>query len=302
MCVVALHAVSAPALGQIKANAAEPVIGPLVTMQADSQSDQPIGSPGPMGPPAPLRQARTPTGEKGPPTEASSELPARAKTQPDLQPALQADDALETRRLGATRSDSSASADGASSSAPTSESPTLVDISIWRTVTALGVVLAVAFGLKWVISRSLKGSGMLSAHLGPAGKAPSGVLTVLGRYPIARKQSLVLLKVDRRVLLLAHTESGFQTLSEMTDPEEVASILVATRDDEGVSISRRFSSMMHDLERDPALGDGALREMPMTPRRIAEARDGATAETVGKSADPVGSLRKRLATLREEEQ
>ncbi len=57
------------------------------------------------------------------------------------------------------------------------------------------------------------------------GGRPSGVLEILGRYPIARGQQLVLLRLVNRVVLLHQTRSGLAALSEVTDPDEVAALL-----------------------------------------------------------------------------
>jgi hypothetical protein len=77
------------------------------------------------------------------------------------------------------------------------------------------------------------------------------VLEVLGRYPVGRGTTLVLLKLDRRVLLMSQSAggrlgagAGFTTLCEVTDPEEVASILVKTRDEEGSSMAERFRTLL----------------------------------------------------------
>jgi len=144
-------------------------------------------------------------------------------------------------------------------------------IGIGRTVGALGVVAGLA-GLAWVGVRTLaRAQGGLAATLGPGGRAPSGLLEVLGRYPVGRGQTLVLLRVDRRVLPLPQTSSGrlgtpagFTTLSEITDAEEVASILVKSRDDESASAAGRFSSMLRRFDEDyePAYDAGG-REIPV---------------------------------------
>ena len=57
------------------------------------------------------------------------------------------------------------------------------------------------------------------------GGRPSGVLEVLGRYPIARGQQLVLLRLVNRVVLLHQSRNGLSTLSEITDADEVAALL-----------------------------------------------------------------------------
>lgn len=136
-----------------------------------------------------------------------------------------------------------------------------------RTAAGLGVLAAMLWGLKWSAKRLGAGLG-LAAQLGPAGRAPQGLLEVLGRYPVSRGHSLVLLKLDRRVLLLGQSPSGFTTLSELTDAEDVASVLTKAADADGASMSRRFSELLRGMERDPSLVDGvaASATTPLTPR------------------------------------
>lgn len=158
-----------------------------------------------------------------------------------------------------------------------------------RTLLALLGVIAIIVGAKVVVSRAARTRGGLAMAIGPGGRAPSGVLAVLGRYPIARGQTLILLKVDRRVLLVAQCmglRGGapvLSTLCEMTEPEDVASLLAKTREADGESMAERFQSMLH---------------------RFGQAPDGAAASIVEEveAAEPgvrggLSSLRSRLAHL-----
>ena len=151
--------------------------------------------------------------------------------------------------------------------APAEEEKTsLADHPAVRTVGALTLVLSIIFGLRSLLQGAARRGGGLASGLGPGGRAPSGVLSVLGRYPVGKGQTLVLLQLDRRVLLLSQGSTGFQTLAELTDADEVASVVRKTADDEGASLSKRFSSMLRALERDPKIaGDGAA--APLSPRR-----------------------------------
>ena len=85
----------------------------------------------------------------------------------------------------------------------------------------VGMALVVVVGLMVVLRLAVRRFG------GPlsGGGRPSGVLEVLGRYPIARGQHLVLLKLVGRVVLLHQTRNGMAALSEITDPDEVAALL-----------------------------------------------------------------------------
>jgi len=122
---------------------------------------------------------------------------------------------------------------------------------VYRTVASLAGVIVLIVAVSFVVQRVARQQGGLIASLGPGGRAPSGLLEVLGRYPISRGTTLVLLKVDRRVLLLCQTSgkrfasgTSMSTLCEMTDPDEVASILVKARDEEGDTLARKFESML----------------------------------------------------------
>lgn len=140
-----------------------------------------------------------------------------------------------------------------------------------RTVLSLAGVVAIIVGLAFAFKRLSRGSGGLMNQLGAGGRAPSGVLSILGRYPVARGTTLVLLKVDRRVILLCQSAgkgltSGctMQTLSEFTDPEDVASILLKTRDEEEASLAHRFEAL---LTREDAAATRAL--SPASGPRVA---------------------------------
>jgi hypothetical protein len=164
-------------------------------------------------------------------------------------------------------------------------------------VLALAGVVTLAL-IAGVVLRSVaqRQSG-LRAALGAGGKSPAGVLEVLGRYPVARGATLVLLKLDRRVLLLSQTAGGrlgwtggsggaaFSTLCEVIDPDEVASILVKTRDADGESMAERFRTLLTGFDRGmdaPSAGGVGIPVVDLTRRE----------------AGPVSALRRRLDSIR----
>ncbi|MFG0330945.1 MAG: FliO/MopB family protein [Phycisphaerales bacterium] len=85
------------------------------------------------------------------------------------------------------------------------------------------------------------------------GRGPSGVVEVLGRFPFGQRQSLILLKVDRRVLLLCQTSAGATTLTEFNEAAEVASLLSRVQDDEKASFNHRLEEILRD-SRQPTEG------------------------------------------------
>lgn len=187
---------------------------------------------------------------------------------------------------------------------PDAELPRGNNAWILQTGGALAVVLGLIFALRFAVTRAARSSGSLSALLGPGGRAPSGVLEVLGRYPVGRGQTLVLLKLDRRVLLVSQTSQGFSTLTQLTDPDEVASVLVKTRDEEGESLAARFKSMLSGFERDHSIVSDEFafpgREEP-APRR-ARLFGGSPEAGSQEVEEPVGAgdseLRRRIESLR----
>ncbi len=148
-----------------------------------------------------------------------------------------------------------------------------------RVVGSLMLVIAVIAVLALVVRRGAKAGGGLLGALGPGGKAPCGVMFVLGRYPVSRQSTLVLLQVDRRVLLLCQSHGrgnggAMTTLAEISDPAEVASILTKTREADGNSAARQFEEAL-------------------------AAADFNTARIVDDAAEPVASgLRGRLGSIR----
>ncbi|NUQ53559.1 MAG: DUF692 family protein [Phycisphaerales bacterium] len=82
------------------------------------------------------------------------------------------------------------------------------------------------------------------------GRDPVGLL---GRYPLSRGITLVLLKIDARVLLVSQSVSrsgaSMQTLCEIDEPDQVASILLKASRNERSSIADRFQSLLSSSDR-----------------------------------------------------
>jgi flagellar biogenesis protein FliO len=172
-----------------------------------------------------------------------------------------------------------------------------------RVLGALAVVIGLIFVVRFVIKRAASTVG-LRGQLGAGGRAPSGVLEVLGRYPISRGHSLVLLRVDQRVLLLSQSSSGFSALANFDDPTDVASLLMKTRDDESESLSGRFKQMLSAFERDPSMGNASdqidlTRRAPLISRRPVAQTAPTGVQRVATPREAQDAIRKRLATLRE---
>ena len=84
----------------------------------------------------------------------------------------------------------------------------------------VGAALAGVVALLFVLRMLLRRMGGL-----PDSRRPSGVVQIHGRYPVARGQQVVLLQVGRRLLVTHQSGGGMRTLSEITEPDEVAQVL-----------------------------------------------------------------------------
>ncbi len=200
----------------------------------------------------------------------------------------------------------------------TSTLPTLGD-GWGQTIVALGGVLLLIFGVAQVFKRLARSQGGLAGQLGAGGNAPSGILEVIGRYPITTGLTLVVLKFDRRVLLVSSSSGtrgknakgpSMQTLCELTDPEDVASILLKSRSASGESIAHSFERALQDADdfTDESIYryDEPMKSPARTPARSRPARtitseEGDRAELWSSSDDGLAAakvLRQRLSSMR----
>ena len=122
----------------------------------------------------------------------------------------------EERPLGVPNSFFSArpNVDDESSSAFTAIDPR--ENEVIRVVLALGLVVLLLLGVRFIMRRA-------GGSLGGGGR-PSGVLQVHGRYPMGRGQSLVLLQVGDRMVLVHQGGGRMQTLTEFKTEGEVAEL------------------------------------------------------------------------------
>ncbi len=102
------------------------------------------------------------------------------------------------------------------------------------TLAALGVVIGLIFGARWLYTKM---GGAVVAR-------PSLVVEVLSRTPVAPKNHVLLLRVGQRVLIVGDSSSGLNTLADVTDPEEVASLLQSVSSHSERSVSKSFSAMV----------------------------------------------------------
>jgi flagellar biogenesis protein FliO len=264
---------------------------------------------------------------QGPPVPAIVQDPAVSQSADAARSSdrnSRADLPSERRALGKPKADAmamAASPDALRKPGDTGAASMLRSGSWERTMLSLLGVLGLIVLVMRLVRRYSMAQGLAGA-LGAGGRAPSGVLEVLARYPIARGQSLVLLRLDRRVLLCCHTRGGkfgvgggMTVLTELTEPEDVAAILVKTRDSASESIARRFQSILSRSEHDTDRVLSHAEASGSTPRRRTTAPEAPRALPRGEAgraaaygldvavrapsgADAADAIRRRLAAMR----
>lgn len=147
------------------------------------------------------------------------------------------------RLLGASSTAPKAS-DGPRSSLPASPFDAIME---WRPssqqMTATGAGLAITVGLllsfMWLIrSMAPKSSRAL----------PREVVEVLGRAPLAGKQTTQLVRVGHKLVLIAVTPDGAETLTEITDPDEVSRLVAACDASGGRGSTAEFDALLRQME------------------------------------------------------
>jgi len=173
-------------------------------------------------------------------------------------------------RPGTAPARQTASAEPASDGTLASSRERTVLSELLPTGVALGATLLVIVLARSAVKRF--GGGAV------AGRRPQGVVEVLARYPVARGQQVVLLKVGRRVIVAHQGAQGMQTLSEFAGEAEVADLLA--RCEAGARAASPFSfdallrqSGVAESRRDsrehlpPSVRDAEIETVDLTRRR-----------------------------------
>lgn len=117
---------------------------------------------------------------------------------------------------------------------------------------SLGVVLGLFFLVMW-FTRRVRPKGSQSL--------PKEAVEVLGRVPLAGRQNMHLVRVGGKLLLLSVTPTGAETLTEITDPEEVERLTTLCQMSQPSSISATFRQVLSQFEKEPA-PSGFIGETP----------------------------------------
>ena len=135
---------------------------------------------------------------------------------------------------------------------------------------SLAGVLALIWVLRYLLRRA-RGDYAGRRILAGAG-APSGVASILAKYPLSRGQQVVLLEVGRRVIVAHQGDGSMSTLSEITDADEVADLKARLSGVERTERDKTFDAKLSSsLEATP--GPDSLATVAGMPGMVAETVD-----------------------------
>lgn len=98
-------------------------------------------------------------------------------------------------------------------------------------VGSLGAVLGLFFLLAWAMRRGTPGAISL---------LPREALEVLGRAPLAGRQQVHLIRLGSKLVLISASAAGVETLSEVTEPDEVQRLTALCRQGQTGSAASMF--------------------------------------------------------------
>jgi flagellar biogenesis protein FliO len=134
-------------------------------------------------------------------------------------------------------------AQGSDSSTSSGRSSDLM-MDVPRLVGAMALVLGLIFLLRWL------GPRLFSAA--PAASATRAV-QVLSRSLVAPRQSVVLMRVGRRLLVVSDNGSQLASLAQITDPDEVAALVGQLQNEKLDSAGKTFGALFSRLKKDDEL-------------------------------------------------
>jgi flagellar biogenesis protein FliO len=111
---------------------------------------------------------------------------------------------------------------------------------VTRVVLALAAVIALILVLRTFARRVVPG---VASH------RSTSAVKIVGRCPITPRQNLLIVQFGKRLVLVGDAGANLNPLCEISDPDEVASILTHARD-ETISVAKRFESLFGRARKD----------------------------------------------------
>lgn len=187
-----------------------------------------------------------------------------------------------------TRPAVSSTAQSSTTTIPPAAGSVSLSLGLPRVAGALAIVLALIFALCWLMRRTIDPAGAAGA---------SRAVQVLSRTILAPKQQVLLLRVGRRVVVVADSAGQMTTLSEITDPDEAAALIGQVREEKLTAAAPAFGGLLGRFG-GKMRGAGSAEDVEEMPPATHADRFGQSDEArrEGRDEAPVGSGDEGLGT------
>ena len=118
----------------------------------------------------------------------------------------------------------------------------------------------------------------------------SRAVQVISRTIVSPKQQLMLVKVGRRLVLVANTSAGMNAICEIRDEQEVADLLGQVSAEQGDSVSRAFGSLFR-REEDKFSSDEPAGD---PDRPVPQQADSPETAAIGSTRDELSGLMEKV--------
>jgi len=119
--------------------------------------------------------------------------------------------------------------------------------SVYTVITALAIVIGAFLLFAWALRGGSRGAAK-------RGMLPADAVSVLGRVALTGKQIAELLRVGNKLVLVAITPTGAETITEVTDPVEVDRLMGICQQNDRFSTTKAFEQVFQQMSREPASG------------------------------------------------
>lgn len=110
---------------------------------------------------------------------------------------------------------------------------------------SLAIVLSLFCGLAYLTKRGMPRN---------LAKLPGEVIEVLGKAPLSKGQEMQIVRVGGKLLVLCVTANGSETLTEITNADEVDRLCAICRREKPGSVTAVFNQVLNGIGREPARG------------------------------------------------
>lgn len=205
-----------------------------------------------QSPHSPLASGWQATEPSTPPTTvgADDEVETPAKTPPTVASTFD-----ESQSLGKSRS-----ANDADSEEVNPRNNTGMGEWMLNTITALGAVVGLILLIRAIYAKCTGRTLATARH---------DVVQVMARVPVAPRNHVLILRVAGRILIVGDSPGGMNTLAQIDDPDEAASLLKSFAASEPNSISQGFNQLMGRFNSEYTDDDAAVLEGRDTDEYVA---------------------------------